>query len=118
MDSTLAAENAALRSQIQWLRSRLEQAWDMCRVAQKVVRDLGNTGGLTSAGQVILQAAAVRDCIDRCPFYRGLDDWLDSVQSDADEGDAVSIMAETLMSSQNPSLHSVRPIMLVIPVSL
>ena len=73
-DSIMAAENAALRSQVEWLRNRLDQGWDMCRVAQKVVRDLGNTGGLTTAGQVILQAAAVQDCIGRCPFYRGLDD--------------------------------------------
>ena len=127
-DSIMAAENAALRSQVEWLRNRLDQAWDMCRVAQKVVRDLGNTGGLTKAGQVILQAAAVQDCIGRCPFYRGLDDWLDSVQSDVDEGDAVSIMAgdsnefsepeSTLCEDNLHAGHSSLPVIDETPISM
>ena len=100
----------------------------MCRVAQKVVWDLGNTGGLTTAGQVILQAAAVQDCIGRCPFYRGLDDWLDSVQSDVDEGDAVSIMAgdfgefsepESTLCEVNPHAgHSSLPVIDETPISM
>ena len=106
MDSTLTAENAALHFQVQWLRIYLDQVWDMCRVAQKVVQDLDNTGGLTTAGQVILQAAPVRDCISRCPFYRWLEDWLHSVHSDVDEGDAVSIMAGILANSPDCGLET------------
>ena len=100
----------------------------MCRVAQKVVRDLGNTGVLTTAGQVILQAAAVQDCIGRCPFYRGLDDWLDSVQSDVDEGDAMSIMAGdsgelsepmSTLCEENPHAgHSSLPVIDETPISM
>ena len=128
VDSTVAAENAPLRSHVEWLCNHLDNAWDMCRFAQKVVRDLVYTGGLTSAGKEILQGAAVRDCFDRCPFYRGLYDWLDSVHSDVDEGDAMSIMAgdsgqfsetESTLCEDTPCAgHTSRPVIDEMPISM
>ena len=94
-------------------------AWDMCRFAQKWSETSPTPGGLTLSGKEILQGAAVRDCFDMCPFYKWLDDWLDSVQSDVDEGDAVSIMAADSGEFSEPESTLCEDIcMLVIPVVL